>query len=182
MPGPATASAQEYNDLESVLLNTPGDVPLAKRFRALFTLRGLKSHRAIDIIGQGEASRNFGCNIVLIRSCLLWVLTASFLENPLLALHLCDLDHSYSYSTTCVHRTNDQASRIRPRSLDTSLPTSLDRSMIPMLCPSSNLFFGMRSNIQWSDTRCVASMPRYSVHGLGLTYQCFANPFCQCRK
>jgi len=53
MPGPATATAQEYNELEATLLNTTGDVPLAKRFRALFTLRGLKSHRAIDIIGQG---------------------------------------------------------------------------------------------------------------------------------
>lgn len=55
MPGPVTATADEYSELEATLLNTSGDVPLAKRFRALFTLRGLKSHRAIEIIGQGES-------------------------------------------------------------------------------------------------------------------------------
>lgn len=30
--------------------------PLAQRFRALFTLKSLKSHRAIDIIGKGGHS------------------------------------------------------------------------------------------------------------------------------
>jgi deoxyhypusine monooxygenase len=47
------ASAAEYDELQATLLNTSGTVPLAKRFRALFTLRNLKTHRAIDIIGQG---------------------------------------------------------------------------------------------------------------------------------
>lgn len=48
-----TASSEEYAQLEATLLNTSGDVPLAKRFRALFTLKAIKSHRAIDIIGRG---------------------------------------------------------------------------------------------------------------------------------
>ena len=54
MPGPAlTASADEYAELQATLLNESGSVPLAKRFRALFTLRNLKTHQAIDIIGKG---------------------------------------------------------------------------------------------------------------------------------
>lgn len=48
-----SASEEEYRTLEATLLNTAGEVPLAKRFRALFTLRNLKSQRAIDIIGKG---------------------------------------------------------------------------------------------------------------------------------
>lgn len=56
MPGPAlTASADEYAELQATLLNESGSVPLAKRFRALFTLRNLKTHQAIDIIGKGFA-------------------------------------------------------------------------------------------------------------------------------
>lgn len=50
-----SASEEEYQTLEATLLNTSGDVPLAKRFRALFTLRNLKTRRAIDIIGQGAS-------------------------------------------------------------------------------------------------------------------------------
>lgn len=58
MPSPAalSASEEEYQTLEATLLNTHGDVPLAKRFRALFTLRNLKTRRAIDIIGKGMSA------------------------------------------------------------------------------------------------------------------------------
>lgn len=49
-----TATPAQYAELKATLLNESGSVPLAKRFRALFTLRNLKSHEAIDIIGQGK--------------------------------------------------------------------------------------------------------------------------------
>lgn len=49
-----TATPAQYAELKATLLNESGSVPLAKRFRALFTLRNLKSHEAIDIIGQGR--------------------------------------------------------------------------------------------------------------------------------
>jgi deoxyhypusine monooxygenase len=41
------------NTLEDCLLNKSGDVPLHNRFRALFTLKALKSEEAIDIISRG---------------------------------------------------------------------------------------------------------------------------------
>lgn len=53
MPGQLTATSEQYADLEATLLNTNGNVALAKRFRALFTLRNLKTRAAIDIIGKG---------------------------------------------------------------------------------------------------------------------------------
>lgn len=34
--------------------------PLAQRFRALFTLKSLGGHRAIDIIGKGQSRRLSG--------------------------------------------------------------------------------------------------------------------------
>ena len=46
---------EEYAGLERNLLSAK--VPLAKRFRALFTLRAVGSHRAIDIIGRGASTR-----------------------------------------------------------------------------------------------------------------------------
>jgi deoxyhypusine monooxygenase len=48
-----TPSDAEYDGLAATLTNRTGSVPLANRFRALFTLRAIGSHRAIDIIGQG---------------------------------------------------------------------------------------------------------------------------------
>ena len=39
--------------LEETLLNIPGNVPLHNRFRALFTLKSLKSEEAIRIISKG---------------------------------------------------------------------------------------------------------------------------------
>lgn len=53
-----TATPAQYAELQATLLNESGSVPLAKRFRALFTLRNLKSHEAIDIIGQGSLLRS----------------------------------------------------------------------------------------------------------------------------
>lgn len=41
--------------LEATLLNTSGNVPLHNRFRALFTLKSLKSEEAIRIISRGFA-------------------------------------------------------------------------------------------------------------------------------
>lgn len=43
----------DYDHLESVLCNTPGNVSLAERFRALFTLKNLPTERSIEIISKG---------------------------------------------------------------------------------------------------------------------------------
>jgi hypothetical protein len=47
-------SQSELNNLEALLLNTSGNVPLHNRFRALFTLKALKSDQAIIIIAKGR--------------------------------------------------------------------------------------------------------------------------------
>ena len=44
----------ELNNLEALLLNTSGNVPLHNRFRALFTLKALKTDQAVHIISKGE--------------------------------------------------------------------------------------------------------------------------------
>jgi hypothetical protein len=44
----------ELNNLETLLLNTSGNVPLHNRFRALFTLKALKTDQAVHIISKGE--------------------------------------------------------------------------------------------------------------------------------
>ena len=41
------------NNLEALLLNTSGNVPLHNCFRALFTLKALKSDEAVIIISKG---------------------------------------------------------------------------------------------------------------------------------
>ncbi|KAF6755916.1 deoxyhypusine hydroxylase [Ephemerocybe angulata] len=51
----ATVSASELKALEECLLNVSGKVPLHVRFRALFTLKGLKTEEAVSIIGKGFA-------------------------------------------------------------------------------------------------------------------------------
>jgi deoxyhypusine monooxygenase len=50
VPNPSLAELQE---LEACLLNTSGNVPLHQRYRALFTLKALKSEEAIKIISKG---------------------------------------------------------------------------------------------------------------------------------
>ncbi|KAH7096431.1 ARM repeat-containing protein [Auriculariales sp. MPI-PUGE-AT-0066] len=47
-----SASPEELAALESTLLNTNGSIPLAQRFRALFTLKAIKSNESIDIISK----------------------------------------------------------------------------------------------------------------------------------
>jgi len=46
-------SDSELKTLEDVLLNTSGTVPLHTRFRALFTLKSLKSDKAVRVISAG---------------------------------------------------------------------------------------------------------------------------------
>ena len=48
--------ASDLTNLEASLLNTPGNVPLATRFRALFTLKALAKQNvdAIRIISKGR--------------------------------------------------------------------------------------------------------------------------------
>ncbi|KAK1226297.1 deoxyhypusine hydroxylase [Marasmius sp. AFHP31] len=48
-----SVSAEQLKSLEESLLNTPGNVPLHNRFRALFTLKSLKSEEAVQIISKG---------------------------------------------------------------------------------------------------------------------------------
>ena len=48
-----SVSPAELNNLEALLLNTSGNVPLHSRFRALFTLKALKSDEAVIIISKG---------------------------------------------------------------------------------------------------------------------------------
>jgi deoxyhypusine monooxygenase len=47
-------SQAELGTLEASLLNLSGNVPLHNRFRALFTLKALKSEEAVRIISKGE--------------------------------------------------------------------------------------------------------------------------------
>jgi deoxyhypusine monooxygenase len=51
-------SQSKLGELETLLLNTSGNVPLHNRFRALFTLKSLKTDQAVEIIGKGRRSRH----------------------------------------------------------------------------------------------------------------------------
>ena len=46
-------SQSDLGNLEALLLNNAGNVPLHNRFRALFTLKALKSEEAVHIISKG---------------------------------------------------------------------------------------------------------------------------------
>jgi hypothetical protein len=48
-------SQSDLGNLEALLLNNAGNVPLHNRFRALFTLKALKSEEAVRIISKGPA-------------------------------------------------------------------------------------------------------------------------------
>ena len=50
--------------LEATLLNTSGSVPLHNRFRALFTLKALKTDDAVRIISKGAC-----IYAVLLQAC-----------------------------------------------------------------------------------------------------------------
>lgn len=47
-------SDESYAALKAALLNEKGSTALHERFRALFTLKSLKTEKAIDIISQGQ--------------------------------------------------------------------------------------------------------------------------------
>jgi len=51
-------SQSDLSNLETSLLNVSGNVPLHNRFRALFTLKALKSDEAVRIISKGPAYSN----------------------------------------------------------------------------------------------------------------------------
>lgn len=54
-------SHSDLGNLEALLLNNSGNVPLHNRFRALFTLKALKSDEAVRIISKGSAySQRYG--------------------------------------------------------------------------------------------------------------------------
>lgn len=48
-----SVSPAELVALEATLLNTSGTVALHDRFRALFTLKALKTQEAVEIIAKG---------------------------------------------------------------------------------------------------------------------------------
>ena len=48
-------SQSDLGNLEALLLNNSGNVPLHNRFRALFTLKALKSDEAVRVISKGPA-------------------------------------------------------------------------------------------------------------------------------
>lgn len=47
-------TSETITALEASLLNTSGKVPLHNRFRALFTLKSLKTEEAVKIIAKGS--------------------------------------------------------------------------------------------------------------------------------
>ncbi|TDL22131.1 ARM repeat-containing protein [Rickenella mellea] len=49
----ASVPDESYETLEALLLNKSGKTPLHERFRVLFTLKSLKTERAINIISEG---------------------------------------------------------------------------------------------------------------------------------
>ena len=55
-------TANDLQRLEDTLLNTSGNVPLHRRFRALFTLKALKNNDTVRIISKGRQG-NLGMTI-----------------------------------------------------------------------------------------------------------------------
>ncbi len=63
-------SQSDLGKLEAVLLNDSGNVPLHNRFRALFTLKALKSEDAVHIISKGPVysqRRRQGCSLTVMQ-------------------------------------------------------------------------------------------------------------------
>lgn len=56
-----------YQYLEDALLNASGKVPLAERFRALFTLKNIGDDKSIDIAAKGKLLR-----IYAFAYCVTW--------------------------------------------------------------------------------------------------------------
>lgn len=51
-------SAEKYDQMEALLCNTSGKVPLSERFRILFTLKNIADDRSVEIIGKGNWSHH----------------------------------------------------------------------------------------------------------------------------
>ena len=60
-------TANDLQRLEDTLLNTSGNVPLHKRFRALFTLKALKNNDAVRIISKGMQNSQVCVTISYVR-------------------------------------------------------------------------------------------------------------------
>jgi len=61
-----TVSQDQLNSLENTLLSRTGNIPLHKRFRALFTLKSLKNEDAVRIISQGTPLPSGMCVMYLV--------------------------------------------------------------------------------------------------------------------
>jgi hypothetical protein len=54
-------TAEKYEQMESLLCNTSGNVALSERFRILFTLKNIADDRSVEIIGKGKSSYKLYC-------------------------------------------------------------------------------------------------------------------------
>ena len=52
-PASTDVSNETYSTLKASLLNESGNVPLHERYRTLFTLKSLKTEKAVEIISAG---------------------------------------------------------------------------------------------------------------------------------
>ncbi|SRR6266545_6991621 len=77
----AIVSPSELKSLEDCLCNTNGNVPLHTRFRALFTLKSLKSDDAVTIISKGMVT------IILCHFAQLNMICAAFSDQSALLKH-----------------------------------------------------------------------------------------------
>lgn len=68
-PNVTLVNAETLSGLEATLLNTSGKVPLHNRYRALFTLKALKSEEAIIIIQKCALYVLYYAFIAVVKLC-----------------------------------------------------------------------------------------------------------------
>lgn len=62
-------SPEQMATLKATLLNTPGNVPLHERFRALFMLKAVGGHAVVDIISEGKLIILWGMKSLIKQLC-----------------------------------------------------------------------------------------------------------------
>lgn len=62
-------SPEQMATLKATLLNTPGNVPLHERFRALFMLKAVGGDAVVDIISEGKSIILWGNKISSKQLC-----------------------------------------------------------------------------------------------------------------
>lgn len=66
-------SPEQMATLKATLLNTPGNVPLHERFRALFMLKAVGGDEVVDIISEGKLINFHGGNEISSKTTVLQV-------------------------------------------------------------------------------------------------------------